>query len=425
MASTKVKEDASIPDTFNSAKSEQTPPPTNEEDASNPAAFNSAKSEQTPPPTKDASIPDTFNSAKSEQTPPPTRQFQDAKDRIEYQPNSVPVETKKKLWNKSNTENIKLFWELAGKTNNSHRRFIDTLINQIQDIKEVSSEDKSNTFVVFCPIVSRAGTDIEAALKIFNSTGSSKLKVLVVLHHTFDPEKTVPDSSRCVNREDILTVDCLFYEDTGLLECQKNDVAMDKVFDWLKKQGEKKGIKVLRKNEKASLFPKSFSFKRTNSEASSVDPPNSSSSRKPGDPQHNDCNHVAEKLRQILELSMIFKEGKSNIWKFYPVSSQTDYNVACQKCCNTTDEHVLVLLLPEHTDIAADPCFEGRSNIIVVDCAISDDKELIFRTKLPDLQWLSNESEQRIPTEASQQHQETDNEQQNNNPNISDTCTVQ
>ncbi|XP_073716760.1 uncharacterized protein [Misgurnus anguillicaudatus] len=124
---------------------------------------------------------------------------------------------------------VKLYSFLAGKTNNSHRKFIDTLKNQIQDLKEVRAMDESDIFMVFCPIVSRAGTDIEAALKRFKDSTARKLNVLVVLHHTFDPEKTVPDSSRCVKRMDILIVDCLFYEDTGLLECQKNHDAIDKV----------------------------------------------------------------------------------------------------------------------------------------------------------------------------------------------------
>uniref|UniRef100_A0A8C1W037 Uncharacterized protein n=1 Tax=Cyprinus carpio TaxID=7962 RepID=A0A8C1W037_CYPCA len=82
---------------------------------------------------------------------------------------------------------------------------------------------RTDIILVFCSIVSRAGTDIDAALK--NSVYPT---VLVVLHHTFDPEKTVPDSRRCVNRTDILTVDCLFCEDTGLLKCQKNSDAYDK-----------------------------------------------------------------------------------------------------------------------------------------------------------------------------------------------------
>lgn len=71
-------------------------------------------------------------------------------------------------------------------------------------------------------------------LSVFRT--ETKLAVLVVLHHTFDSEKTVPDSSRCVNRTDILTVDCLFYEGTGLLECQKNSDAVDKVVNWLMQQ---------------------------------------------------------------------------------------------------------------------------------------------------------------------------------------------
>ncbi|XP_073670953.1 uncharacterized protein [Paramisgurnus dabryanus] len=418
------------------AYSEQTPPPTNEGGAPNLGTSQPAYSEQTPPPTNEGGAPNlgTSQPAYSEQTPPPTNQgqIQDAKDRIEHKPNSVLVDTKKNpwnIWNRSNTENIKLFWELAGKTNDSHRSFIDTLINQIQDIKEVSTVDESNTFVVFCPIVSRAGTDIEAALKIFNnSTASSKLKVLVVLHHTFDPEKTVPDSSRCVNRTDILTVDCLFYEDTGLLECQKNHDAMKNVFDWLKKQGKEKGIKVLHKN-RTTWITKGLSSMGPNSGASSVDPPNSSSSRKTGDPQHNDCNRVAEKLSQITGLSMISKEGESNIWKIYPVSSQTDYDAAWQDCNNTPDKHVLVLLLSEHvTNVAADRRFKERPNTIVVDCAVSEGGELIFRTKLQAvLKLLSTESEQRIPTKGSQQHQETDNEQQNRHDNGSkpNSCTVQ
>ncbi|KAA0716676.1 hypothetical protein E1301_Tti018948 [Triplophysa tibetana] len=129
---------------------------------------------------------------------------------------------------------LKLFPILAGKTNDLHKGFIDTLINQIQDLKKGHTVDESEIVLVFCPIVSRAGTDIEAAMEKISTV--SKMVVLVVLHHTFDPEKTVPDSSRCVNRTDMLTVDCLFYEDTGLLKCQKNDDEINKVVNWLIQQ---------------------------------------------------------------------------------------------------------------------------------------------------------------------------------------------
>lgn len=58
--------------------------------------------------------------------------------------------------------------------------------------------------------------------------------ILVVLHHTFDPEAVVSDSSKFVERKNTLTVDCLFYEDKGLLECKRNDKAYKKAIAWLK-----------------------------------------------------------------------------------------------------------------------------------------------------------------------------------------------
>lgn len=57
--------------------------------------------------------------------------------------------------------------------------------------------------------------------------------ILVVLHHTFDPEAVVSDSSKFVDRKNTLTVDCLFYEDKGLLECKINDKAYDNAITWL------------------------------------------------------------------------------------------------------------------------------------------------------------------------------------------------
>ncbi|XP_041721883.1 uncharacterized protein LOC121552869 [Coregonus clupeaformis] len=90
---------------------------------------------------------------------------------------------------------------------------------------EVMSLEESDVVMAFCPIISRAGTDIEAALQ---QIPAGKPVILVVLHHTFNPDYTVPDSSRLVTRGDvILTVDCLFHESQGgLLECHRNEAAV-------------------------------------------------------------------------------------------------------------------------------------------------------------------------------------------------------
>ncbi|XDV20502.1 hypothetical protein PO909_025819 [Leuciscus waleckii] len=93
--------------------------------------------------------------------------------------------------------------------------------------------------LVFFPIVSRTGTDIDASVRDITALSyflDNKPAILVVLHHTFDPECIVSDSSKFVERENTLVVDCLFFEDKGLLECKRNEKAYDDAVKWLKSQ---------------------------------------------------------------------------------------------------------------------------------------------------------------------------------------------
>ncbi|KAF4113098.1 hypothetical protein G5714_005643 [Onychostoma macrolepis] len=104
---------------------------------------------------------------------------------------------------------------------------------------ETCSVEDCNVILVFCPIVSRAGTDINAALNKLNTCPASKPAIFMVLHHTFDTEKIVPDSSRFIIRRNTLTVDCLFHEDKGLLKCKMNEEALTKVVCHFKPQEQK------------------------------------------------------------------------------------------------------------------------------------------------------------------------------------------
>lgn len=57
----------------------------------------------------------------------------------------------------------------------------------------------------------------------------NKPKVLVVMHHTFNPRMVVAESRRQVeDRNVVLTVDCLFHEGK-LLTCDRNDIAWDQI----------------------------------------------------------------------------------------------------------------------------------------------------------------------------------------------------
>ncbi|XP_036807256.1 uncharacterized protein LOC110527213 isoform X4 [Oncorhynchus mykiss] len=121
--------------------------------------------------------------------------------------------------------NMKYYTVETGNTLETHIQFMRRLNNTTRCFTEVKSPVESDVIMAFCPIVSRAGTDIEAALQ---QIPMGKDVILVVLHHTFNPDYTVPYSSRLVTRSDvILTVDCLFHERLGgLLDCPRNDAAV-------------------------------------------------------------------------------------------------------------------------------------------------------------------------------------------------------
>nr|XP_020512189.1 uncharacterized protein LOC110001097 isoform X4 [Labrus bergylta] len=88
---------------------------------------------------------------------------------------------------------------------------------------EVQSEGESNYILLFCPIVSRVGTDISEALE--NIRHSNKAVILVVMHHTFNTDYVLAESRRLVNNPNVcLVVDCLFHEGR-LLNCNRNDIA--------------------------------------------------------------------------------------------------------------------------------------------------------------------------------------------------------
>ncbi|XP_060719394.1 uncharacterized protein LOC132841170 isoform X2 [Tachysurus vachellii] len=127
---------------------------------------------------------------------------------------------------------------MSGKTLGRHVDIEKKLQELIPGLQMVMKLEESDFILIFCPVVTQAGTDIVEALKMLNTQAGDKPAVLVVLHHTFNPELFVPDSSRLVNRENTITVDCLFYEDQGLLTCHKNNEALSKVVNWLHPKGD-------------------------------------------------------------------------------------------------------------------------------------------------------------------------------------------
>ncbi|XP_062415417.1 uncharacterized protein LOC134107813 isoform X2 [Pungitius pungitius] len=124
------------------------------------------------------------------------------------------------------------FVHLAGKTNGAHGDFVRYLTSNGK--VEVDSYAASDFLVVFCPVVSRVGTDIEAALSDNSVLTDGKPTLLVVMHHTFDPNHVVAESRRQVSDPRVwLTVDCLFHQGKLLQHCPLNDAMRVQVGNFL------------------------------------------------------------------------------------------------------------------------------------------------------------------------------------------------
>ncbi|XP_051265645.1 uncharacterized protein LOC127368643 [Dicentrarchus labrax] len=122
----------------------------------------------------------------------------------------------------------KFFVFLAGKTDDAHLEFVANL--KSIGHTEVNSPEESDYFLVFCPVASRVGTDVSEALE---KLPGGKPTILVVMHHTFNPDQVVADSRRLVDNPNVeLTVDCLFHEGR-ILKCSCNNDAWLDVLNYL------------------------------------------------------------------------------------------------------------------------------------------------------------------------------------------------
>ncbi|XP_061099850.1 uncharacterized protein si:ch211-245h14.1 [Conger conger] len=126
---------------------------------------------------------------------------------------------------------VKLFTIEDGRTWNSHKTFLDRLARKVP-LTEVKSMEECDVILEFYPVSSRPGHDIDAALK---EIPANQPAILVMMHHTADPNRVVYDSSRYMSQSDVITVDCLFYEGKGLFTCPTNEEAVEKTLRHLKK----------------------------------------------------------------------------------------------------------------------------------------------------------------------------------------------
>lgn len=114
---------------------------------------------------------------------------------------------------------------VSGNTLDRHLDVMEKLKGDVRsslNLQETQRDEDSQVIIVFCPIVSRAGTDVETALK---HVSVDKPVILVMMHHSHKAQ-TPPTVKPCIHAV-MLVVNVFFHETVlGLLKCPQNDEAI-------------------------------------------------------------------------------------------------------------------------------------------------------------------------------------------------------
>ncbi|XP_056879687.1 uncharacterized protein LOC130520119 isoform X27 [Takifugu flavidus] len=123
-----------------------------------------------------------------------------------------------------NLSGTKFFVYVASETKNAHMEWVSKM--KRVGHTEVNIQEDADYYLVFCPVKSRIKTDIDEALE---GLPDNKAVILVVMHHTFDPDLVIVESRlQELPRNVRLTVDSLFHQGR-LLRCNRNDIAWDQI----------------------------------------------------------------------------------------------------------------------------------------------------------------------------------------------------
>ncbi|XP_072218675.1 uncharacterized protein [Leuresthes tenuis] len=122
-------------------------------------------------------------------------------------------------------ETLKYKMVVSGITFDAHRELLDKIQGSIQSYSIKLEETQNSDYqivIVFCPIVSRVGTDVKEAMM---TVTSEKPVILVLMHHCHEAKAAI--SRKTWDGNHILLHVDVFYHETkrGLLDCSQNEKA--------------------------------------------------------------------------------------------------------------------------------------------------------------------------------------------------------
>ncbi|XP_018551696.1 uncharacterized protein si:ch211-245h14.1 isoform X1 [Lates calcarifer] len=130
-----------------------------------------------------------------------------------------------------NLQEVKYKMVITGKTFGAHEQLMVQVKSHFRDRAQLtqSSEDH-HIVIVFCPITSRVGTDVEAAMADESVSTTEKPVILVLMHHSHEARHTTSMRTWTSKDNVVLHVNVFYHETrSGLLNCNQNIEAVVKI----------------------------------------------------------------------------------------------------------------------------------------------------------------------------------------------------
>ncbi|XP_018518555.2 uncharacterized protein LOC108874534 isoform X1 [Lates calcarifer] len=132
-------------------------------------------------------------------------------------------------------EQVRVFSDVTGQTFGAHITILEKVVNCREiTVKEANHWAECDVIIVFCPIITRPGSDVQEAMSRIQG---NKSVILVLMHHTRNPDHVTKGTRWSENYQQVvLVVHVLFHETKqGLLECEKNENAVQHIQEMLMK----------------------------------------------------------------------------------------------------------------------------------------------------------------------------------------------
>ncbi|KAF7650596.1 hypothetical protein LDENG_00123340 [Lucifuga dentata] len=120
---------------------------------------------------------------------------------------------------------VLFYMVVSGETFGAHNTLLEKVRNKAKfHLNETNNVEDCQVIIVFCPISSRVGSDVEAAMNKVPATGDKPV-ILVLMHHSYSPRTTASLRTWAQSTNTIKLDVNVFYHETvkGLIKCDQNE----------------------------------------------------------------------------------------------------------------------------------------------------------------------------------------------------------